>query len=72
MEHFDSLISVLVSVVLAVCGVLVHRAMSQLDDAIERLWAEADACRERASKLTARVSVLEALKGLRSSCDDDG
>ncbi len=60
MERLDALISGGISVVLAICGVLLNRALTKLDEAIQELWDFANESREHRAQLHARVSVLEA------------
>lgn len=62
MDRIDALISGGISIVLAVCGVLLSRALSKIDESIQQLWEIANECREHCAELHARVSVLEALR----------
>lgn len=71
MDHLDALITTLVTVLLGVCGVAINRSLSQYDDAIENLWAETNRNREAIHRIKSRLSVIEALKGIRPEEDDE-
>lgn len=66
MEHFDTILSAVVSVVLAICGVLVNRALQQIDESLQRLWQFANESADHRAELHARVSVIEAMMKVRN------